>query len=314
MQRTNNMQHFVSSSAFALVMLLAAACGAPTGDGPGAPGNADHADTEAATHQAAIADGAQAARERLSASEGGRLVLRAIEAHGGLEAWYAAKTSSYTWEYANVGADLQFKTYLVADNRTRLVYHDFVSVGPYGAPDEVTGRMAWDGRHAWIWPASIEKINPRFWATTGYYFEQIPFVLADPGITYTLLPQEELGGRLHDMVRVGFEAGVGDAPDDTYTLYVDPESGLIRAIRYTVTFGRNVDPENPPSETLFTYEDLVTVDGLTVATHFQGYGFVDGARGAFKNEAWADSISFSRAFDPDQLAMPDGARVAPPPE
>jgi hypothetical protein len=36
---------------------------------------------------------------RLQASDGGRLVLDAIEAHGGLENWYRAPTSSYTWEY-----------------------------------------------------------------------------------------------------------------------------------------------------------------------------------------------------------------------
>ena len=39
-----------------------------------------------------------AARERLTHNEGGRRVLRAIEAHGGLAAWYRAPTSSYVWE------------------------------------------------------------------------------------------------------------------------------------------------------------------------------------------------------------------------
>ncbi|NBC86612.1 MAG: hypothetical protein GVY25_10525, partial [Bacteroidetes bacterium] len=46
-------------------------------------------------------DRADAARSRLEQSEAGRLLLRAIEAHGGLLAWYQAPTSSYTWEYAN---------------------------------------------------------------------------------------------------------------------------------------------------------------------------------------------------------------------
>ena len=77
---------------------------------------------------------ASAARERLEASDGGRLVLRAIEAHGGLEAWYRAPTSSYTWEYANVGSDVRFKSFLVADNRTREVYHDLLTTGSYDAP------------------------------------------------------------------------------------------------------------------------------------------------------------------------------------
>lgn len=256
---------------------------------------------------------AEAARERLAASEGGRLVLRAIEAHGGLEAWYAAPTSSYTWEYANVGADLQFETFLVADNRSRRVYHDLLSVGPYGDPRPLEGRMAWDGEDAWIYPDSITQINPRFWATTGYYFEQIPFVLADPGLRYEALPPDTLGGTTYEMVRVGFDAGVGDAPGDTYTLYVHPETGLVDAIRYTVTYGRDADPNQLPSETLFTYEDYVTVDGLTVPTRFRGYAFADGRRDAFKNEAWADSLSFRRPFDEAKLAAPEGARIASPP-
>ncbi len=240
-------------------------------------------------------------------------MLRAIEAHGGLEAWYRAPTSSYTWEYANTGTDVQFKSYLVVDNRTRQVYHDLLEVGPYGDPQPVDARFAWDGSDAWIYPDSIQKVNPRFWALSGYYFEQIPFVLADPGLRYERLPDEELDGVPHDMVRVSFEEGVGGSPGDTYTLYVNKEAGLVGAVRYTVTYGRSPAPDDEQSETLFYYEDYETVDGLTVPTHFRGYGFKDGQRGAFRNEAWADSISFRRPFDASNLEAPEGARHVPRP-
>lgn len=72
--------------------------------------------------------------------------------------------------------------------------------------------MAWDGEEAWIVPDSITQINPRFWATTGYYFEQIPFVLSDPGLRYEALPPDTLGDTAYDMVRVGFDEGVGERP------------------------------------------------------------------------------------------------------
>ena len=49
------------------------------------------------------AEKAAEARTRLIESEGGQLVLAAIEAHGGLENWYAAPTSAYAWEYSNLG-------------------------------------------------------------------------------------------------------------------------------------------------------------------------------------------------------------------
>ncbi|MEX2399901.1 MAG: hypothetical protein WD423_03955 [Rhodothermales bacterium] len=247
---------------------------------------------------------------RLNATEGGALLLEAIDAHGGLEAWYAAPTSSYTWEYANEPADLQFKSFLVADNETRRVYHDLLTVGAYGNPRPVEARFAWTGEDAWMYPDSIESVNPRFWATTGYYFEQIPFILSDPGTFHERMADEELDGEMHDVVRVTFGQGVGDSPGDAYTLLLDKETGLVNAIRYTVTYGRDPDPDATPSETLFYYEDYVTVDGLTVATHFMGY---DAEEMTFKNEAWADSISFRRRFDPSRLEAPDGARFVPAP-
>jgi hypothetical protein len=258
---------------------------------------------------------AESARARLQASEGGRRVLRAIEAHGSLETWYNTPTSAFAWEYSNQGMDFRFKSYQVADNRTRQIYHTLQSLGSPELVMPATGRFAWDGSEAWIHPASIKRINPRFWATTPYYFQLLPFVLADPGLHYKAMPAEALDGVLCDMVRVGYESDVGDSPGDTYVLYLDPTSGLVRGIRYTVTYfsGRAPSAEPPKRETLFYYEDYVTVDGLTVATRFRGFLFENGQIGEFKNEAWASEISFSEAFEAGQLVAPAEARVQPPP-
>lgn len=252
----------------------------------------------------------EAARNRLTQNEGGQRVLRAIEAHGGLEAWYRAPTSSYTWEYANTKADLRFRSFLVVDNRTRQVYHDLLEVGSFDEARPVDARFAWDGERAWMAPDSIEQPNPRFWALSGFYFQQIPFVLADPGLRYEPLPDETLDGEPHDMVRVSFEEGVGDSPDDVYTLYLDKETGRVDAIRYAVTYGREVDDEDDLSETFFAYQDYVTVDGLTVPTHFKGYTYSDeeGIGDALYNEAFADSISYRRPFDESKLRPPENAR------
>jgi hypothetical protein len=255
-------------------------------------------------------------RKRLSQSEGGKRVLRAIEAHGGLAAWYRAPTSSYTWTYANKGADLRFTSFLVVDNRTRKAYHDLLTTGPYDDARPVEARFAWDGERAWIAPDSVERPNPRFWALTGFYFQQIPFVLADPGLTYEALPDDSIDGTPHDMVRVGFEAGVGDTPDDTYTLYLDKQTGRVDAIRYTVSYGRDVEDPSALAETFFDYEDYTTVHGLTVPTRFEGYSYSDeeGPGDTLRNEAFADSISYRRPFDASKLAPPADARFVSLPE
>jgi hypothetical protein len=282
-----------------------------------ADGAAGEPDPNRAASAADTAAGrrAEAARERLSGSEGGRRVLRAIRAHGGLEAWYRAPTSSYTWEYANREADVRFKSFMVVDNRTRRAYHDLLTTGTYADADSVDARFAWDGSRAWIVPDTIETPNPHFWALSGFYFQQIPFVLADPGLNYRTLPDDTIGGEPHDMVEVTFERGVGDTPGDTYTLYLDKGTGRVDAIRYTVSYGRDVEPGADLPQTFFDYEGYVTVDGLTVPTRFEGYTYSDdeGRGEQVRNEAYADSISYRRPFDASKLDPPAEARAVAPP-
>jgi hypothetical protein len=293
----------------AALALLLAGCG---GDAP------EDAGADAAANvvpESEVERKVKAARKRLAQNEGGRRVLRAIEAHGGLAAWYRAPTSSYTWEYANREIDVRFESFLVVDNRTRRAYHDLLTTGTYDDARPVDARFAWTGERAWIAPDSIETPNPRFWALSGFYFQQIPFVLADPGLHYEALPDDTIDGAPHDMVQVTFDRGVGDSPGDTYTLYLDTGSGRVDAIRYTVSFGRDVAPGADLPETFFDYEDYVTVDGLTVPTRFEGYSYTeaDGPGDTLRNEAHADSISYRRPFDASRLEPPANARFVPLP-
>ncbi len=262
----------------------------------------------------AVASEVAAAQSRLEASSGGKRILDTINAHGGLAAWYAAPTSAYYWEYANLGSEKRFKTYLVTDNQTRQVYHEIKSDGADDAAQAVVARFAWDGKEAWVQPADFSGINARFWALTPYYFQSIPFVFADPGLIFTELPPEELEGKTYDVVQVGFKSGVGDAPGDTYAVYIDPQTNRLRAIRYTVTFfGDRGATDGRKRETLFYYDNWETVDGLNVATHFRGFHVIDGVLGEAKNEAWSSDISFRVSFDSSKLKMPADGAIVPAP-
>ena len=211
---------------------------------------------------------------------------------------------------------MRFESYLIADNQTRQVYHDLRTFGTPEAVEEVDARFAWDGEEAWMSPADREQPNPRFWATTGYYFESIPFVMADPGVRFRVLPPEELDGVPHARVMAYYDSGVGDSPGDNYTMYLDPETNRVNAVLYTVTYGRAYEPtpggpEATASGTLFHYSDYTTVDGLTVPTRFRGYAYRDGVQGDLRNKAWASEISFREPFDATRLEMPEDARIEP---
>ncbi|MEX1258979.1 MAG: hypothetical protein WEG36_15395 [Gemmatimonadota bacterium] len=122
----------------------------------------------------------------------------------------------------------------------------------------------------------------------------------------------------HDRVMAYYDQGVGESSGDVYLLYLDPDTGRVAAIVYTVTYGRPYvptpdGPEPPESGTFFFYEDYVTVDGLTVPTRFRGYAYQDGQEGAFRNEAWVSEISFREPFDEVRLVKPADARVEPYP-
>jgi len=245
-----------------------------------------------------------AVHDRLNATEGGQLVLRAIDAAGGVRAWLEASTSSYTWQFGST------RSRQTANNRTRQIYHDLLETTD--SVDTVYGQMAWDGTDAWVYPDSLNA-SPRFQTTTAYYFQFIPFVLADPGLRYEVLPDDMLDGVSHQMVKASFDDDVGDSYGDTYTLYLDPDNGLVRAIRYTVTYGRGRPDPAQLSESLMYYLDYETIGELTVPTRFETYGFYDGQKGDLRYRASSSDISFSVPFDENRLVMPEGGRVELPP-
>ena len=246
---------------------------------------------------------------RLNASPGGQLVLRAVEAAGGIRAWLEAPTSSYTWDF---GSDaFLVESHLVANNRTRQIYHDLLTIGSRAVPQPLAAaQMAWDGTRAWIYPDSLQ-LNPRFWASTAYYFQSIPFVLADPGIRYEVASDDSLDGTRYHVVKVSYDDNIGDSYGDTYTLYLHPETGRVHAIRYSATYGRGRPAPGTVRETLMLYLDYETIDGLTVPTRFESYAYSDGRKGVLRATARASNLSFRAPFDASRLVMPEGGRVQP---
>lgn len=274
--------------------LLLTACRA----GPPTAPASKPASQPAAAHAVRAAE----ARARLEASRAGRVVLSATEAHGGLDAWFAGEALAFQYDYRPVQGARRASTQTVDLLRSR-VYHRFE------APTR--GDIAFDGAQAWMRLEGAGSFAGRFWALTPYYFVGMPFVLGDPGVQLTLLDEDPTPAGLSDvdMVKVTFAPGTGDAPGDSYILYISRHTHLVQALRYVVTYAPFFEDKavKASPEKLLVYDDLAPAGPLTLARRHTFYAFAGRHRGDEVANAEVSDVVYGAHFDEARLAMPEGA-------
>jgi len=235
----------------------------------------------------------------LAATAGGRRLAEAIDAHGGLEAWRATESLAFTFDYQPAGDG-------PARHTRNLVHVPTARVRQEQVGGEAV--LGWDGTEAWIAPG-LEAFpsHPRFWALTPYYFVAMPFVLADPGTRHELLPQAALAGEVMDRVKVTFDPGTGDAPDDYYVAWIDPEDDRLRALTYIVTSPELFPDGGRSGEKRLTWLGLEDVDGLLLATRYEGWNLDDGAPSRPSATVTIGDLKRNVPVPPDAFAPPAGA-------
>ena len=232
--------------------------------------------------------------------ETGRDIVKTmVSAHGGIEKWRSAPTVSFEDRFIAPGTDESQRSQVTVEQGSRRAYIDFPGTN---------SRMAWDGKQAWSenWKSPFP---PRFLALLNYYFSNLPWLTMDRGV--------QLGehGKLklrndpteYITVKMTFDPGVGDTPDDYYVLYIDPETHRLKACEYVATYAAILPPgtkASPPN--ILIYESYETVDGLVVPTRYSIYKKVDHTPiGTFEMRNW----SFKKPFDSARMTKPAGAVI-----
>lgn len=251
------------------------------------------------------------ATARLEATAPGRTVLAALDAHGGLRAWYAAGPFRFRYAYTRLDS-------LGRPDTTQAPLDTWQTVDPWSAravhtlAADTTVRFGWTGTQAWTMP-SAERVptDARFWSLTPYYFVAMPFVLADPGVQLAAAEPLTVEGRTYEQVRVTFSAGTGDAPDDYYYLLVDPATHRVGGVRYVVSYGPfNPDGGHTP-ETIMLYDGAQTVGGITLQQGFRSFLWDGAGPGTPKARGTLSEVSFQPGLRDDAFAVPPGATVQP---
>lgn len=241
-----------------------------------------------------------------AAGPAGAIALRGAERHGGLEAWFAGRAIAFDYTYAPVERP-PAKSHQTIDLLASRAYHRIIEPG--------AGRFAFNGERAWV---LHEKpgfaVPPRFWSLTPYYFVALPFVVADPGVKLQVVDDDPAAAGLPpaDVVKMTYEAGTGDAPDDYYVLYYAKDDGRLLACRYIVTFEPMMKKRGikQTPEKILVYTDFEEAGPITLARTHTFYGFDGGKRGDKVTDAGPSNITFPAKFDETQLDMPEGAVIS----
>lgn len=248
------------------------------------------------------------ARDRLQATEPGQLIWKAIEAHGGLATWLSHGTVEFEFDYRPLGQP-EGRRYSFQRIDLWRAHGRHEELG-----DDAEAEFGFDGEQAWIVPGpEAFASTARFWTTTPYYFLGMPFVLGDPGAKFELLPDADLDGEPHRLVRVTYDEGTGDSPDDYYVVYLHPERGTLSALRYIVAYpGFFAEGEHSP-EKMMVYSDFEEIEGLRIARRFDTYTWDADAneRGEKVTEVTASRIDFGQAYPDDLFAPVEGAHIEP---
>ncbi|MCP4201905.1 MAG: hypothetical protein GY769_08225 [bacterium] len=216
-----------------------------------------------------------------------------IEAHGGMEAWESAPSVYFEdlWGEGPMWSQIQVEQ----GNRRALIDYPGTEM-----------RMGWDGEQAWSanWEAPMP---PRFFALLNYYFLNLPWLTLDPGVVLEETGTTTLAGdpTEYRTVKMTFEEGIGDTPDDYYDLLIHPETHRLHANRYIVTYSSILPEgvEHSPGH-LLVYDDWATVDGLIVPTRFTIY-----EDGNVYATCQIRNWSFQEPFDEARLKMPAEAVI-----
>ncbi len=222
------------------------------------------------------------------------VLQQALKAHGGLDRWKSFEKLEYDVYRGEEIVDHQL---IALKTRKVLLNNDQYTIG-------FNGQQVWVSPDTSAYPGS----SARFYHNLQFYFFALPFVLADPGISYEQLEAREFQGKMHDGLRITYQSDVGDAANDEYRAYFDQDTHQLRVLLYTVTYFSQSPADRYSAR---VYDEWQTVDGLAVPLQVTSYRWENDSLGEQRGVTKYRSVTFDN-IPPDQsmFLMPSQATVS----
>jgi len=214
-----------------------------------------------------------------------------FEAHGGIANWNKMNNLCFEMEKP-IGTeihstDLKSRKALITSN---------------------TFKIGFDGDKIWL--AENEKPyegNPKFYYNLMFYFYAMPFILADDGILYTEIEDAILGGNIYGAVKIEYEKGIGETPEDEYIIFYDKETYKMAWLAYTVTF---FDKAKSTDWHYIKYDTWLTENGLLLPKTLVWYEVKEGKPSTPKNTVAFSKVHISESIlENATFQAPEGSKI-----
>lgn len=224
---------------------------------------------------------------------GKELLEKCLIAHGGLERWNSFKGLEYQLN------DNGKKVYQITQLKDRRAYLKSKNY-----------EVGFDGEVAWAKPdaTQVSGASSAFYYNLDFYFVAIPFVLADKGVSVTHIGQQELKGKMYEVLKITFGSGIGFTPEDVYKMYIDPESHILGVLTYSVAY---FDRENAAIKSAKVYSGWKDVQGILMPEKMENFELNDGKIGKSKNHLriFEDFKFLKEIPNEDIFNVPQGAII-----
>ncbi len=231
------------------------------------------------------------------------LAEKVLAAHGGMDPWTEASSLQFKFFTKMINNPMPFYSFESIELETGAAYIDWLLFD---------ATVAWDNKQMWTsnWnmplPAGFCIRLTTSWMTLPW---QIQADSARIGpVSHGEIP--EGNGVSYEMLRVTFDQRSPTIPGTFYDLYVDPESGLMKAIRFDINHpGMVANPNQPLGPNFHVFGEYRKIGGLILPTYYESWG-QGSAKGGKSNAIHvAFDISLDRPFDATRLKPTENARV-----
>lgn len=237
------------------------------------------------------------------ATEDTKVVIeKMIAEHGGLDGWKSKPSISYRHTYLGPhDPNDPWTSDEIIEQGRRRVYQNW--------PLD-NAEIIYDGKG--YYGVNWKRGNPpKFTAHLAMYFANIPWLTQDEGVQLGKVRRRKIldEPKEYIAVKMTFESSASESPKDYYDLLIDPETYVLQAFEYIMTYGALLDLMELPEDVDFMgpfykkIESYETVDGLKVPTKMVTLGTDGEDYGFHTYENW----SFNKSFEDELMNLPDNA-------